>query len=248
MGAMKKSGRVVKWDATRGFGFIRSPQTDQEIFFHIKDLNLGRAPVEGDEVSFEEIHVGGKGPRAVSIHAALATFSKANFSDLTYANPPFVKKPDGGWSARGNTMRPSRPPVSRLRARRNRRAVGVGFGFLILICSWIAALWLGVVARRLPGWAPLAAIALNSGVFCTYWLDKNAAQKRQWRTKEDTLHIMALLGGWPGAGLAQQILRHKSRKDSFRQSFQLTVIAHWAALLAWLFWLQPRLMPGGFGP
>jgi uncharacterized membrane protein YsdA (DUF1294 family) len=124
----------------------------------------------------------------------------------------------------------------------------VGLGFLILICSWIAALWFGVVERRLPGWTPLVAIALNSGVFCAYWLDKYAAQKHQWRIKERTLHIMALLGGWPGAGLAQQILRHKSRKESFRQRFQLTVIAHWAAWLAWLFWLQSRLMPGGFGP
>jgi uncharacterized membrane protein YsdA (DUF1294 family)/cold shock CspA family protein len=245
---MKKFGRVVKWDATRGFGFIRSAQTDQEIFFHIKDLNLGRAPVEGDEVSFEEIHVGGKGPRAVSIHAALAPFSKASFSDLPYANPPFAKEPGGGWSARGNTMHARKPPVFRRRTTRDHRAAGVGLGFSILICSWIAALWFGVVERRLPGWTPLVAIALNSGVFCAYWLDKYAAQKNQWRTKERTLHIMALLGGWPGAGLAQQILRHKSRKESFRQSFQLTVIAHWAALLAWLFWLQSRLMPGGFGP
>jgi uncharacterized membrane protein YsdA (DUF1294 family) len=35
---------------------------------------------------------------------------------------------------------------------------------------------------------------------------------------------LALAGGWPGALLAQQVLRHKSTKREFRQVFWATVL------------------------
>jgi uncharacterized membrane protein YsdA (DUF1294 family) len=55
-----------------------------------------------------------------------------------------------------------------------------------------------------------------------------------WRTAENRLHVLALLGGWPGALIAQQVLRHKSRKASFRFTFWVTVVLNCVAL-AWLF-------------
>ena len=67
---MKKEGTVVRWDATRGFGFIRSPATDADIFFHARDMKSADAPQAGLAVTFEEIHVGGKGPRAVAVQLA----------------------------------------------------------------------------------------------------------------------------------------------------------------------------------
>ena len=39
-----------------------------------------------------------------------------------------------------------------------------------------------------------------------------------------TLHGLSLIGGWPGALIAQQVLRHKSRKEEFRFVFWLTVV------------------------
>lgn len=66
-----------------------------------------------------------------------------------------------------------------------------------------------------------------------YWMDKRAAQKGNWRTPESTLHLLALLGGWPGALVAQQKLRHKSRKKDFRAVLWITVILNFCALL-WL--------------
>ena len=61
-------------------------------------------------------------------------------------------------------------------------------------------------------------------------LDKNAAQNGNWRTKESTLHMLALIGGWPGAMYAQQKLRHKSIKTEFRQVFWATVVMNISAL------------------
>ncbi len=59
--------------------------------------------------------------------------------------------------------------------------------------------------------------------FLAYFEDKRRAQRADWRTPERTLHVMALLGGWPGAFLAQRTFRHKSAKVSFLVVFWLTV-------------------------
>ncbi len=57
-----------------------------------------------------------------------------------------------------------------------------------------------------------------------YWFDKNAAIQRTWRVKERTLHLLALLGGWPGAYAAQRILRHKTVKQPFQAIFCMCVV------------------------
>jgi uncharacterized membrane protein YsdA (DUF1294 family) len=59
--------------------------------------------------------------------------------------------------------------------------------------------------------------------FVAYWADKAAANAGKRRTPESTLHVLALAGGWPGALLAQQVLRHKSVKAEFRGVFWATV-------------------------
>ena len=56
----------------------------------------------------------------------------------------------------------------------------------------------------------------------TYWLysqDKQAAQQGERRVAENTLHILAFLGGWPAAHLAQQKLHHKTQKQPFRNIY-----------------------------
>ena len=64
---MKKQGTVVRWDDQRGFGFIRCSATSQDIFFHVRDCEGGAQPPLNATVDFEEIHVGGKGPRAMAV-------------------------------------------------------------------------------------------------------------------------------------------------------------------------------------
>lgn len=65
----------------------------------------------------------------------------------------------------------------------------------------------------------------RGGVFL-YWSDKRKARADTWRTPENVLHAVELAGGWPGALLAQQVFRHKTRKVSFQLVFWLIVLMH----------------------
>lgn len=74
---------------------------------------------------------------------------------------------------------------------------------------------------------PLAAYgAVSVLAFFLYWGDKRKARADTWRTPENVLHAVELAGGWPGALLAQQVFRHKTRKVSFQLLFWLIVLLH----------------------
>lgn len=84
-----------------------------------------------------------------------------------------------------------------------------------------------VTASRLL-WVSLAASVVT---FVVYARDKSAAQRGGRRTPEVVLHFLGALGGWPGALLAQRMLRHKTRKLGFQILFWLTVAWHVAVLV-----------------
>ena len=86
---------------------------------------------------------------------------------------------------------------------------------------------------RLPIW--LGGLYLFMSVACAiiYGWDKAAARAGRRRVPESTLLWVGLAGGWPGALLAQQGLRHKTAKLSFQWRFWATVLVN-AGALAWL--------------
>lgn len=95
-----------------------------------------------------------------------------------------------------------------------------------------------VVAAALLGLVPVLIAILywvTSGLsYLIYFSDKAAAGRRGVsRTPESTLHMIDLLGGWPGALIAQQRCRHKTAKASFQTMFFITVIAN-IVLATWL--------------
>jgi uncharacterized membrane protein YsdA (DUF1294 family) len=69
--------------------------------------------------------------------------------------------------------------------------------------------------------------------FAVYWADKRRAERREWRIREATLHCLELLGGWPGAWAAQQVLRHKRQKGAYMAVYWTIVAVH---AVAWAWW------------
>jgi uncharacterized membrane protein YsdA (DUF1294 family)/cold shock CspA family protein len=103
------------------------------------------------------------------------------------------------------------------------------------ICIYVATHW-PVRPLLFALYAGMSVLA-----FLAYGFDKAAARRGRWRTSENTLHLLGLAGGWPGALLAQQLLRHKSSKPSFVAVYWLTVTANIVAFLAWHVALQGRV-------
>jgi len=86
---------------------------------------------------------------------------------------------------------------------------------------------------------PLAAYGAVSVVaFLLYWSDKRKAREDSWRTPENVLHAVELAGGWPGALIAQQVFRHKTRKVSYQVVFWLIVLLHQ------VFWIDQLFLGG----
>lgn len=78
----------------------------------------------------------------------------------------------------------------------------------------------------------LGYVGMSVLTVLVYAFDKSAAERRAWRTSESTLHLLAVAGGWPGALIAQQFLRHKSAKEEFRSVFWATVVLNVIAFVA----------------
>ena len=104
---------------------------------------------------------------------------------------------------------------------------------LWMIPIYFILLFLSVVISDFPIIVLLWQIAISVAAYVIYAWDKSSAKNNRWRTSESTLHMLALAGGWPGALYAQQVLRHKSKKESFRIGFWVTVLLS-VAIVIWL--------------
>lgn len=115
--------------------------------------------------------------------------------------------------------------------------------FLAIPAFFVGA---AVVAHffRVPAWVMGGYGLMSLVCFVVYGQDKSAAQvEGRRRVPESTLLMLGLLGGWPGAIVAQQVLRHKSSKASFRARFWLSVLGNVAGFVV-LAWAQ-RVWRGG---
>ena len=75
-------------------------------------------------------------------------------------------------------------------------------------------------------WAGAYGIVIGAITYWVYARDKRRAEEGEWRVPEASLHLLELLGGWPGAFLAQRRLRHKCSKDSYQIVFWLIVLGY----------------------
>jgi uncharacterized membrane protein YsdA (DUF1294 family)/cold shock CspA family protein len=104
---------------------------------------------------------------------------------------------------------------------------------ILLSGAFFAILGILVAMDELPIVIPGAYLILSAVAFALYKKDKSAAEWDERRTPEKTLHMISMLGGWPGALVAQNKLRHKSSKVSFRVVYWATVVINCGALV-WL--------------
>lgn len=105
-------------------------------------------------------------------------------------------------------------------------------------------LFVGIYAFVVARWGfslPVLLIYLGLSLvaFILYAVDKSAAKAGRRRTPENTLHFFSLAGGWPGALVAQQLLRHKTSKQSFIYAYWFTVLVNVGGFVAWHAGLLP---------
>ncbi|MCY2965362.1 MAG: cold shock and DUF1294 domain-containing protein [Planctomycetota bacterium] len=107
-----------------------------------------------------------------------------------------------------------------------RGAIAVATVFLAIVAVLVVLKKIHALVLGLYGVASIVT-------FCAYGFDKSAARKGNWRTAETTLHLFGLVGGWPGALVAQKLFRHKTSKHSFQITYWITVIIN-CGVFAWL--------------
>jgi uncharacterized membrane protein YsdA (DUF1294 family)/cold shock CspA family protein len=202
---MQLTGKVVFWRDDKGFGFVVCDQTQQKLFFHIRDhAGTEGRPQMGDTLQFSV---------------------KQDKQGRDIAAPwQFV-------TAKTTTSAP--PPKAAV----NSDSISIQYAnqiALLFRISFLIAVIIALLFGRLLYILPL--LYLEASLF-TYWLyktDKEAAIARHGnRLTEESLQLFSLIGGWPGAYIAQQQLAHKRSKLPFRREFGF-VIAGNTLLLIWL--------------
>lgn len=182
----------------------------------------GRISTWKDEQGFGFISPNGGGP-AVFVH--VSAFAGRGQRPAVGALVTYHL----GANARG----PCAEQVAFVRNRATRESTPRGRSVaLIAAAGFLVFVGACVLTEKLPALVLGLYAGASSLTFLAYALDKSAARKGAWRTQENTLHLFALLGGWPGALVAQQVLRHKSRKTSFRVHFWATVVVN-CGVLGW---------------
>lgn len=212
---MRYRGTLTQWNDERGFGWIEADGGGGErLFVHISAFeprpSAEQRPRPGLRLEF-----------AVGTEQGKKRALKVNWSAVAQA------------TAKSQAAPRSSRPVPRAEARGSQgwhASSRFSYGALLLwLILMLAAAFIWSVPRII--WLLYAGLSVMT--FMVYWQDKWSAQKGQWRTPEKTLQTMALAGGWPGALLAQQWLRHKSSKTRFQQQFWCMVLLNVAAVL-WL--------------
>lgn len=121
-------------------------------------------------------------------------------------------------------------PGDRLPPQKSRNVSLVTVGFAVLFLSFVV---ISVILGKAPPIILGVYIVVSLVAYIAYSMDKSAAKRGAWRTSEGTLHWLSIIGGWPGALIAQQTLRHKSKKEMFRIVFWMTVILN-CIIFGWI--------------
>ena len=202
---MEKTGKVSGWQDAKGFGFILPEDGSARLFLHHSALAPGQArPRNGDAVRF----LAGVDDKGRAVAKNVWSRPQAEVTRQRIVRERAAEK----------------VVQTQLNREKDSQAVWLALPFLM-------GLALLALLGRLPMIVVGIYLAASLLTYLAYLFDKRSAQRGGWRTQESTLHLMSLLGGWPGALLAQRILRHKSSKREFRWVFWGTVVLNVVGLM-----------------
>lgn len=198
---MRQDGTLTAWNDDRGFGFISTTPGTERVFVHIS--------------AFQDRSQRPQLGASVSFEVESGTEGKSQAVRVLPA---------------GGIRMPARTPSPRDGRRPARRGAPSPLAFLAILAFVLLAL-VEFTAWHVPLW--WAGIYAGASIICfiAYAMDKAAAVAGRWRVSESMLLSLGLLGGWPGAILAQQFLRHKTRKTSFVVAFWGTVLLNVVAFV-----------------
>jgi uncharacterized membrane protein YsdA (DUF1294 family) len=80
----------------------------------------------------------------------------------------------------------------------------------------------------------IGIVGANLLAFGLFAVDKRAAIRGDQRIPENTLLLVSLLGGSPCAFAAQQLFRHKTRKQPFLTRFWMVVSFQVVVAISWV--------------
>lgn len=206
---MEQQGILRSWNDEKGFGFIRAENRDY--FVHISSVRGERRPLQGESVYF----VAGKDKqgRLCAEHMRSA--------ELSIDRPNIRRKANTTPNSQAKSAPHRRRHPSNINLKKSLTLL-VGVCAIPVLGAWQAFTQQGLL------WPLLLYLGMSLLSLWQYARDKHNAQTNAWRIPEKQLHTVELLGGWPGALLAQQLLRHKTQKASYQGVFWLIVLIHQA--------------------
>ncbi len=204
---MHLKGTIIEWRDDRGFGFIEPAGGGQKVFCHVKAFAIRvRRPQPGDAVNYLTKKDAQGRVQAVDV------------------------RPSGLEQAAYNSNVGRRSLRSASKAEKPRASSGAGAGAYACIAIFAAGLGMLLILGLISPFVPLIYLVVSGITIFAYAFDKSAAMNARWRTQEQTLHVLEMFGGWPGALIAQQLFRHKTNKSSFQSAFWFCVVVNLTGL------------------
>jgi uncharacterized membrane protein YsdA (DUF1294 family)/cold shock CspA family protein len=200
-----RRGRLDHWNDAKDYGFIKPEMAGVDrVFAHISVFEGTGRPQQGDIVEYVTEFDAKARMRASRVRLVDANKGRSSVAERSLTERKL----------RESICEPSEP----------RPFAGAMFSLLFLL--FLTGSTLGGFTQL--AWA-LLYCAASLVTFFAYAIDKRAARIGAWRTRESTLHVFELLGGWPGALFAQRYLHHKSRKISYQVVFWFVAALNIAA-------------------